>query len=1022
MGTRRLESCGRGLDDQPVHERENFVEAGVAVQIGVVEETEAAVAVADVGRGEREAELEVIGAAAVRHTVAILVDVGTRGDIGPPLRHRELFDRGAAVDPDRRHQAVEHQVVPLVEHGELEVTRGQIAEHRQAIRVALGEREVLAVRRADGDVALREVIRVVSTAAVDALVGRAAHSCARHLYIQRGIAGQTPAVGLRIADARAGGIGAPVFDDLRVGEADRDVEAAGAELLEVAGFVGLDERLVRLAAVERVGLQPFFAARDAVGRGRGDDFIQPRVQVGDDRLACQWRERQAVGFVLRAGRNHADQTVAPRRDRAGIQVGDWVDLARQRVRHRVVEHVVGDLAGVVTEAAGLVEQLDLETAETRLVRRDHVDTAAGIVLAVERVVVLEHEHRDLGRGQRGLLQHDVDWCGGRRCDLRQRDLRATHRMAAKGRVSVGVAEIARLPPGVGRVVGPAVPGDVERHVLAVDRLRPGTTNRRVDTVTRQNRDEVALARVEVNRTRQNRGLLRDAGAASAVTNVARHGNRLLRLPELARDRADAALCDYRHVGGVEAVAEALDRQRRAAVRSQAACADVGGVDLARGVDPERPVFFDDPAVVVDRAAVQGVLDVDGEVRRGEKHHRGVGRIARGSLRILRLILEGHAGRSSRRSGREPGAGSCGARPGRRERPVGVQACSDNRGERESAGARHACEHAWGRGCVARRDVAGELHVRRYRRGSQAGTRASGQCDRRAGGACGRAVAAIAERRRRARIRERPIGTERESGRGRSRNGDPVDAHVIAHHTLGRVRNRERNAAADDVVGVGNGHGSRGRGARAGTARGTAGDIDVRLHTTIALVAGGQAELAVEHRVSASVVGTRRGLLGLYRHVVGLARGHEHRVLHSGIAGHLVAVLGDERHARADHGRHVHAQARVDHAQHHACLRAGGGHGRHGQRGRGGAVERDTVNQVVQRTVVDRRRVAGVRDTRSGVRVATFAGRAVPHLGVAESGCVHRRGDRGVLHRVDFAQQQRNVLVEGDVVRLRCRHR
>ena len=61
----RLEARGVGFDYQPVQEREDFVEACIAVQVGVVEEPEAAVAIADVGRHQRQARL-----AGLRHAIA----------------------------------------------------------------------------------------------------------------------------------------------------------------------------------------------------------------------------------------------------------------------------------------------------------------------------------------------------------------------------------------------------------------------------------------------------------------------------------------------------------------------------------------------------------------------------------------------------------------------------------------------------------------------------------------------------------------------------------------------------------------------------------------------------------------------------------------------------------------------------------------------------------------------------------------------------------------------------------------
>jgi len=61
----RLEARGVGFDYQPVQEREDFVEARIAVQVGVVEEREAAVAIADVGRHQGQARL-----AGLRHAIA----------------------------------------------------------------------------------------------------------------------------------------------------------------------------------------------------------------------------------------------------------------------------------------------------------------------------------------------------------------------------------------------------------------------------------------------------------------------------------------------------------------------------------------------------------------------------------------------------------------------------------------------------------------------------------------------------------------------------------------------------------------------------------------------------------------------------------------------------------------------------------------------------------------------------------------------------------------------------------------
>ena len=60
---------------------------------------------------------------------------------------------------------------------------------------------------------------------------------------------------------------AAIIDDLRVREADGDVVSRRTELLEVARLADTHERIVRLLAVQSVGLQPLFAACNPVGAG-----------------------------------------------------------------------------------------------------------------------------------------------------------------------------------------------------------------------------------------------------------------------------------------------------------------------------------------------------------------------------------------------------------------------------------------------------------------------------------------------------------------------------------------------------------------------------------------------------------------------------------------------------------------------------------------------------------------------------------------------------------------------------------
>ena len=522
----RLVARGIGLDDQPVHEREHLVPAGEAVQVGVVEEAEAAIAIADVGGHQRQAGLERVAAAVhVGNAVAIAVDEGPGEQVRAPLRGREFEAigrrgtrrigatsqrAGRPADMDGRHQAVQHDVVPLIEHRQHPVALRDALEVEVSIGIALGKPEGRTVGLADRHVALREAVVGVVAAAVGALVRRAAHVRVGDAAVH---VGRALGRGRRIADPAVRAVVPALVDHLRIRESDRDVESARPELLEVARLVGFDESLVRLAAVQGIGLQPLLASADAVRGRHGLDLIQPRVQVVDDRLTLQRRHRHAIGLEVRAGRDHSDDAVGPGRDRAGVQAGDRIDRPRQRVRQRLVEHVVGRLARVVAEAAGLVEQHDVEAAQARLVRRERVDTAAGIVLAVQRLVVLEDEHGDLSGRQRRALQLDIDGghvaqtaIGAVGGNLGAGDLRATHRVAAVSNADRKAGTVAHAR-GLARHVGNDVAGvGVDRSAGREPPLRSVpeadrsalTVQGRVDAVGRHHRQVVVLGRIEVD--------------------------------------------------------------------------------------------------------------------------------------------------------------------------------------------------------------------------------------------------------------------------------------------------------------------------------------------------------------------------------------------------------------------------------------------------------------------------------------------------------------------------------------------
>ncbi len=1050
----RLVARGIGLDDQPVHEREHLVPAGEAVQVGVVEEAEAAIAIADVGGHQRQAGLERVAAAVhVGNAVAIAVDEGPGEQVRAPLRGREFEAigrrgtrrigatsqrAGRPADMDGRHQAVQHDVVPLIEHRQHPVALRDAPEVEVSIGIALGKPEGRTVGLADRHIALREAVVGVVAAAVGALVRRAAHVRVGDAAVH---VGRALGRGRRIADPAVRAVVPALVDHLRIRESDRDVESARPELLEVARLVGFDESLVRLAAVQGIGLQPLLASADAVRGRHGLDLIQPRVQVVDDRLTLQRRHRHAIGLEVRAGRDHSDDAVGPGRDRAGVQAGDRIDRPRQRVRQRLVEHVVGRLARVVAEAAGLVEQHDVEAAQARLVRRERVDTAAGIVLAVQRLVVLEDEHGDLSGRQRRALQLDIDGghvaqtaIGAVGGNLGAGDLRATHRVAAVSNADRKAGTVAHAR-GLARHVGNDVAGvGVDRSAGREPPLRSVpeadrsalTVQGRVDAVGRHHRQVVVLGRIEVDLARIDRDLLGRVGMAHAVALVAgggevRTGLRVEdHLSGLAGHVAHAAGRDHRHVGGVEVVAQTLDRKRGAgaAVRIHR---PGGRIDLALRIDLEGAIFLDDPAIVGDGRTVGGVgqNDLQAAALR-ERQRDGGGRGARGALRVLHAVLEGvgarcGGGRGERAVGRgqvdrQRQAGQIDV-VGQHARRADVQPGGHGGGVAVVLGRRCRTQRRASRsvcGCIALGDRRGAGHF--------------SVDDEAEGAAAGRGC-------RGRRVREGAVRLHRQHGavdgqctgqRPRLQR-HPVGAPDAGQQTLGRIGHRQ-GGSGDAVEGRRiRGQRQRRRGAGRTDPRGrTAVDIDIGLHATVALIVGRQAQLAVEHRIGGGgvVSGGDRIASRLDRHVVGLASGQEYFGLPSGRTRQQVAVLGPQGHRGIDDRRHVHAQAGVDKAQQQ--LAVGGRRGRAGQRpqlgrtGNAGAIERNAVDQVVGRAVVDRRRVAGVVRRRS--RIAALAGLSAPDVGLRECFGANRRCDRTVLHRVDFAEQQRQVGVIGQCAR------
>ena len=238
-----------------------------------------------------------------------------------------------------------------------------------------------------------------------------------HVTGESRITGQTAALGGGVTQTRTVGVVATIVDGLRVRETDLRVEATRTEFLELPWLAWTNERLVRLAAVERIGLQPFFAAGDAIRVGDRLDLVQPTWQVGNHGLTCQRRHCDVIRLVLRTRDDHRRDVIARgafgwigdiRGDWAGIRVGKWINRARQRIRQRLVKHVIGHLTDVVAQLTGLIEQDDLEVRQARLFIGENIHAAAGIVFAVQREVIFIDQHRDIGWRERRLDHRQRD--------------------------------------------------------------------------------------------------------------------------------------------------------------------------------------------------------------------------------------------------------------------------------------------------------------------------------------------------------------------------------------------------------------------------------------------------------------------------------------------------------------------------------------------------------------------------------------------------------------------------------------
>src|SRR6266581_5240254 len=367
MGSRVLETRGIRFNDIPAEQREDLVEARVTGQVGVVEVGEAAIAEADVRRNKRES-----GFAGVLNTVPILVEEALGVDIRLPLVRGNLshVDSCSTGERDGRRKTVHERVVPLVKYSDSRIPVGKTRQGERSIAVALGEREVFAVRISKAHVALSESKATVVAATVESLIRRAAHALGCDQARDRICAARNPGDG-RVsagADSRFAGI-----DDSWIGKPDGYVVSRWTILLEVAWFLDPEERIMRLLTVQSVGLEPFFPSGNPVGSRRGHHAVPSRHQVGNDCLTCQRGRSQTVRFEYRASHNHSGDARLSRightsariyRNRAGIERGDRVYRSRQAIHQRLIEHVVTHLSGCIARAAGIVKENDIELPKT----------------------------------------------------------------------------------------------------------------------------------------------------------------------------------------------------------------------------------------------------------------------------------------------------------------------------------------------------------------------------------------------------------------------------------------------------------------------------------------------------------------------------------------------------------------------------------------------------------------------------------------------------------------------------------
>ena len=292
MGAGVLVAGDIGFNRVPTEQRECLVEVGGTGEVGDQPVRQAAVAVSDGDVGEWNSRL--VG---LRDAILVVVDEGAGVDVRLPLGRCDVSHSdglSAASYAHRCRKSVYQQIVPLIEYGDSPIARGKTREFEGAIAGALGECEVFAVGIAKAHIALGPVVCVVRTAAVEPLVGSAAQALSGD-FAGDCVVAIVSRAGLRtigvcaVANVRLAGI-----DDRRIGETNTDVVRRRPELLEVGWLADSDESVLRLLAVQGVGLEPLFAPGNAVSTWDGNRLISSGHQVGDDRLARKWRQRCSV--------------------------------------------------------------------------------------------------------------------------------------------------------------------------------------------------------------------------------------------------------------------------------------------------------------------------------------------------------------------------------------------------------------------------------------------------------------------------------------------------------------------------------------------------------------------------------------------------------------------------------------------------------------------------------------------------------------------------------------------------------